>query len=234
MSCFICYKSNEIFLHLQKIDKIMRVETFVVNPFMENTYLLIDEATKQCVVIDAGCMTGTEQEELAYYIDKENLKLEKVLNTHLHVDHCFGNRFLAERYGVLPEASESDEYLLKEMKNHARRFGLDYQDDYQPLGSYLHNADTITVGSIEITVIEVPGHSAGGLAFYLKKENMLFSGDSLFQNCIGRTDLDGGDYETLIKSIEKKILTLPPQTVVFPGHGEKTTIADELEYNPYF
>ncbi|MCQ2350528.1 MAG: MBL fold metallo-hydrolase [Paludibacteraceae bacterium] len=212
----------------------MRIETFVVNPFMENTYLLIDDESKKCVVIDAGCMTGTEQEELAYYIDKENLKLERVLNTHLHIDHCFGNRFLAERYGVLPEASEADEYLLKEMNDYARRFGIDYQGDYQPLLAYLHDADTITVGSIEITVIEVPGHSAGGLAFYLKKEGILFSGDSLFQNCIGRTDISGGDFDTLISSLEKKILTLPPQTVVYPGHGEKTTIADELEYNPYF
>ncbi len=212
----------------------MRIETFVVNPFMENTYLLIDDESKKCLVIDAGCMTGTEQEELAYYIDKENLKLERVLNTHLHIDHCFGNRFLAERYGVLPEASEADEYLLKEMNDYARRFGIDYQGDYQPLGAYLHDTDTITVGSIEITVIEVPGHSAGGLAFYLKKEGILFSGDSLFQNCIGRTDISGGDFDTLISSLEKKILTLPPQTVVYPGHGEKTTIADELEYNPYF
>lgn len=211
----------------------MKIETFVFNPIMENTYLLIDEGSKECVIIDAGCYHDTEKVRLSSFIENGGLKLVRVLNTHLHLDHCFGNRYLAERYGVLPEASEADEFLLPIMKSHCRSFGIPLNEDYQKLGGYLKEGDVIRFGESELSVIEVPGHSPGGLAFYCKADNVLFSGDSLFQGSIGRTDLDGGDFESLIHSLTKKITTLPTDTVVYPGHGGTTTIGDELQYNPY-
>lgn len=211
----------------------MKIETFVFNPIMENTYLLIDEGSKECVIIDAGCYTDSEKTLLASKIEKEGLKLTRVLNTHLHLDHCFGNRYVAERFKVLPEASERDEFLLPIMKSHCHSFGIPLNEDYQKLGGYLSEADVIRFGKSELSVIEVPGHSPGGLAFYSKTDKVLFSGDSLFQGSIGRTDLDGGNFESLIHSLTKKIATLPPDTTVYPGHGGTTTIAYELDYNPY-
>lgn len=211
----------------------MKIETFVFNPIMENTYLLIDEGSKECVIIDAGCYYDAEKVRLSSFIENGGLKLVRVLNTHLHLDHCFGNRYIAEHFGILPEASEADEFLLPIMKSHCRSFGIPLNEDYQKLGGYLKEGDVIRFGESELSVIEVPGHSPGGLAFYSKADKMLFSGDSLFQSSIGRTDLDGGDFESLIHSLTKKITTLPTDTVVYPGHGGTTTIGDELQYNPY-
>ncbi len=211
----------------------MKIETFVFNPIMENTYLLIDEGSKECVIIDAGCYYDAEKVRLSSFIENGGFKLVRVLNTHLHLDHCFGNRYLTERYGVLPEASEADEFLLPIMKSHCHSFGIPLNEDYQKLGGYLKEGDVIRFGESELSVIEVPGHSPGGLAFYCKADKVLFSGDSLFQGSIGRTDLDGGDFESLIHSLTKKIITLPTDTVVYPGHGGTTTIGDELQYNPY-
>lgn len=211
----------------------MRIETLVCNPVMENTYLLVDEESKECVIIDAGCYSSAEKSKLSYMIENENLILKRVLNTHLHFDHCFGNRFIAERFGVLPEASAKDEFMLQQMRSYANSFGIPMDEEYQSLGGYLYDGDVIKFGSKELVVIEVPGHSPGGLAFYSKADKVVFSGDSLFQGSVGRTDLAGGSYETLISYLLKNIVSLPADTVVYPGHGGSTTIQQELDYNPY-
>ena len=151
----------------------------------------------------------------------------------MHLDHCFGNDFLYKRFGVKAEANQLEEKNLAMMKSYAEVFGIPYHGDIQGLKSYLNNGDIVKFGETQLQVISVPGHSAGGVAFYNEKDGVLIIGDSLFKGSIGRTDLPGGDYATLISSLTKKIMILPEDTIVYPGHGPSTTIAHEKQYNPY-
>lgn len=211
----------------------MKIKTFIFNPLQENTYLVIDEASSKCMVIDAGCLFDSEKQALASYIKENGLTLTYVVNTHLHLDHCFGNGFLFETFGVKPLAHPDDEDLLRFMKAHAGVFGVPFNEEPQPLGGYLNEGDTLTLGSEKFEVLHLPGHSQGGIALYNATQGVLFSGDSLFQMSIGRTDLPGGDYATLINAITQKVMTLPDATVVYPGHGPTTTIEQEKMYNAY-
>lgn len=211
----------------------MLVKTFVTNPIQENTYLLIDEASKKCVVVDAGILYDYEEEEFSNYLETNGLELVAVLNTHLHLDHCFGNDFLYKKYGIKAKADKKEEMNLNMLKSYAQVFGIPYNGDIQELDSYLNDGEEITFGETTLRVISVPGHSAGGVGFYNEKDSILIIGDSLFKGSIGRTDLPGGDYVTLISSLTKRIMTLPENTIVYPGHGPSTTIAEEKIYNPY-
>lgn len=211
----------------------MQIKIFIFNPIQENTYLLWDE-TGECAVIDAGCLFSQEENALVDFMEKNNLILKRVLNTHLHFDHAFGNAFLAKKYGVLPEAYEADEFLIPSMKDTVKRFGLNFEVIPQSLGKYLTDGEIVRFGNTELKVIHTPGHSPGGVCFYSEKDGVLFSGDTLFLESIGRTDLPGGSYETLIGSITKKLLSLPADTVVYPGHEDTTTIGHEKQFNPYF
>lgn len=209
----------------------MKIEVFTFNSFAENTYLLIDEASKVCIVIDAGCSSAAEKSKLESYIKDNGLTLKRVLNTHLHFDHWAGNAFLYQTFGIKPEANCNDEFLLGKYLGDAERLG--FKIEQQPIGSYLSHGDVIREGSLELHVIAVPGHSPGGVAFYCPNEGVLFSGDSLFQSCIGRTDFERGSYADLVTSITNRLLTLPEDTIVYPGHGGTTTIGYEKQYNPY-
>lgn len=211
----------------------MLIKTFVFNPLEENTYILTDEVSKKCIIIDAGCLYPNEKEELSRYISENDLTVDRLLNTHLHLDHCFGNRFVAEKYGILPEAHEEDEPLLSMMNMHAKMWGLPCDEAAQPLGGYISDGDTIVMGSIHIKALHVPGHSRGGLAFYIAQDGVLFSGDTLFYESIGRSDLPGGNQEQLINSIQNKLFTLPAETKVYTGHGQSTSIRHEMLHNPY-
>ena len=211
----------------------MKVKTFVTNPLQENTYLLIDEESKKCVVVDAGILYDYEEEEFSNYLETNGLELVAALNTHLHLDHCFGNDFLYKKYGIKAKADKKEEMNLNMLKSYAQVFGIPYNGDIQELDSYLNDGDEITFGETTLRVISVPGHSAGGVGFYNEKDGILIIGDSLFKGSIGRTDLPGGDYATLISSLTKRIMTLPENTIVYPGHGPSTTIAEEKIYNPY-
>ena len=211
----------------------MFVKTFIFNPIQVNTYVVIDETTNECVVIDAGCLDEDVKNTLGGYIRNHQLQLRHVLNTHLHMDHCFGNRYLFQTFGVGPEASAEDEPLLATMQAQAAMFGIEYTDAVQPLAKYLNENDIIRFGNASLKVIQVPGHSRGGLAFYSESDRLLFSGDTLFHHSIGRTDLPGGDYKVLITSLIQKLMILPGETEVYCGHGPVTTIGDEREDNPY-
>ena len=211
----------------------MKIKCFVTNPIQENTYLLIDEASKKCVVVDAGILYDYEEKEFSTYLEANGLQLVAALNTHLHLDHCFGNDFLYKKYGIKAKADKKEESNLNMLKSYAQVFGIPYHGDIQELDSYLNDGDEITFGETTLRVISVPGHSAGGLGFYNEKDGILIIGDSLFKGSIGRTDLPGGDYATLISSLTKRIMTLPENTIVYPGHGPSTTIAEEKIYNPY-
>ncbi len=209
----------------------MVVKTFVFNPFQENTYVLSDENNK-CIIVDAGCLDEKEKEALYTYIQENSLVVERVINTHLHLDHCFGNKFVYETFGKNIEAHPNDEELLVNMKEYARIFGLDFDEKHPPI-SYLYENNEIIVGSIHLKVIHVPGHSKGHLVFYAAKEKYLFAGDVLFSGSIGRTDLPGGNFHDLIDNIKEKLLVLPDETIVFSGHGSQTTIKHEKQHNPF-
>ena len=211
----------------------MIIKTFIFNPLQENTYLVIDQASNECMIIDAGMLFDQEKQQIAAYLQDNNLQLKYVVNTHLHLDHCFGNGFLYNTFGVKPLAHADDEDLLRFMNAHAAAFGVPFNEEPQPLGGYLSEGDTLQLGNETFEVLHIPGHSKGGIVFYNAAQGVLFSGDSLFNMSIGRTDLPGGDYATLINALTKKVMTLPDATVVYPGHGPTTTIEQEKMYNAY-
>jgi hydroxyacylglutathione hydrolase len=156
-----------------------------------------------------------------------------LLNTHCHLDHVFGNGFILERYGLRTFSSEFDEMNRIKSSQHARLFGLTMENPPEP-ANFISDNQVITFGTTELKALHVPGHTSGSLAFYSEKNDCVFTGDTLFAGSIGRTDLEGGDYDTLIKSIKSKLFVLPPSTVVYPGHGNQTTIEREMKSNPFF
>lgn len=211
----------------------MKIKQIPNNPFQENTYVVWDEATMEAAIVDCGALFPQEEERIDAFVNDNQLKIKYILNTHLHLDHCFGNAWAAERYGVLPMAHRDDETLLARMGEQARMFGLPFEVRTEKLGGYLEDGDVLKLGDNEIRVIHTPGHSRGGLCFYIPAAGWLVSGDSLFEGSIGRTDLEGGSYATLIKSITERLLILPEETVVYPGHGAYTTIGEEKKSNPF-
>lgn len=210
----------------------MTIKIFTFNPFQENTYLLYDE-TNEAVLIDAGCLFELEKQQLKKFLDDNKLTLKRVINTHLHLDHQFGNKFIFDTYGLSPEAGQEDEFLLDNVIAQARSYGFSVNEEAQPLGKYIVENQEIKFGNSSLKAIHVPGHSPGSMAFYSSGEGVLFAGDVLFQGSIGRTDFAKGDHATLILSIKKKLFPLPDSTVVYCGHGPTTTIGYEKINNPY-
>ncbi|MDR3194303.1 MAG: MBL fold metallo-hydrolase [Tannerella sp.] len=208
------------------------VNIIVFNPVSVNTYILSDE-TKEAVIIDCGCATPAEEEILSCYVSKNDLKIKRLLCTHLHFDHVLGNAFASRTYGALPEAHRNEVEQLPSPKEQIRSMWLPLDVDFIDVKNYLEDPASICFGESELTVFLVPGHSPGSLSFYSPKDGFIVVGDTLFDNSIGRTDLWGGNHHTLIKSIKERIFTLPDNTVVYPGHGNATTVDREKRYNPY-
>lgn len=212
----------------------LSVKNFVFNPFMENTLVVYDETTLEAAIVDCGCLYDTERRELKKFIDDNRLKVKYLLNTHLHLDHQFGNAWAAAEYGVLPRADRNDEKLIGNLTSQAMIFGIPERVEAQPLGGYIAEGDEIKLGNATLSVISVPGHSAGSVCLYCAQDGILIAGDVLFAGSIGRTDLPGGDFDLLTSGIRQKLFTLPPDTKVYPGHGPTTTIGREIESNPFF
>ena len=210
----------------------MTVKIFTFNPFQENTYLVYDD-TKEAIVIDCGCIIDYEKKAFKQYIADNELNIVKVINTHLHLDHQFGNRFLFETYNIAPVAHAEDEFLLENVKSQGAMFGIPLKEEAQTLSGYIEDNQIFTFGSTSFKALHVPGHSPGSVAFYFENENAVFVGDVLFKSSIGRTDLPKGDYATLIRSIQNRLLPLPDSTIVYSGHGPTTTIGEEKVNNPY-
>ena len=209
----------------------LKVKSFVFSPIQENTYLLYNEFN-ECLIIDPGCYFPEEQNELKAFITQSNLKPWMLLNTHCHLDHVFGNKFVAETYTLILQLHEKEKLLL----DYAPTSGLMYNmpfDNYAGDYIYLKEGDVVKLGEDELKVIEAPGHSPGHICFYCEKQNFIISGDVLFNRSIGRTDLPGGDHETLLKNIREKLFVLPDETVVYSGHGAVTTIGEEKSENPF-
>lgn len=207
------------------------IQTFAFNPFMENTYLLYDE-TKDCIIIDPGCYEKEEQQALEDFIEKKGLNIVQLLNTHCHIDHVLGNHFVKERYKVKLATSAIEEQVLKAVKSYAPNYGFPlYQE--ADVDIYLEEGQQVHFGQTTLDILFVPGHSPGHLAFYNAEEKICIGGDVLFQRSIGRTDLPGGDHETLIQSIQQKMFALEDDMIVYPGHGPTTSIGEEKKHNPF-
>ena len=211
----------------------MKIAKFEFALFGINTYVVWDPATRKAAIIDPGMIDSEEEEALDNFIKREGLTVTHVINTHLHVDHAIGDKYASETFQAPVYGHKDDEFLGKRLRQQAEEFHLRQKVSDVTLSSYLNDGDVIKIGDGELRVIHVPGHSPGGIALYDAKDHFLISGDSLFQGSIGRTDLPGGSMPQLVEAVKAKLLTLPDDTVVYPGHGPATTIANEKRYNPY-
>ncbi len=227
------FRKERPVLFLEFNFTIMKIKTFEFNPIAENTYILYDD-TKECVIIDAGAFYQDEKQELLDFILDNNLIVKHLLNTHLHFDHVFGNSFILEQFHLQTKAHQADEFLLEGMPAQMRMFGFPNAESAPAIGTYIKEGDTIEFGNQKLIILEVPGHSPGSVAFYSEKGNCVIVGDALFRGSIGRTDLARGNQEQLLEAIRQKLFTLPPDTIVYPGHGPATTIKEEMRSNPFF
>lgn len=210
----------------------MKIYKLVFNPIEVNTYILADDSGK-AAIIDCGCYDSREFESFVKFIDEKHLDPVLVLNTHSHLDHIFGNKFVFEKYGLKACSNELDEYNRMDAVQHATLFGLTMEEPPVP-SNFIGDNQIVTFGSEKLLALLVPGHTYGSLAFYSEKEGCVFTGDALFAGSIGRSDLKGGNHETLLKSIRTKLFVLPPSTVVYSGHGNDTTIGTEMKTNQFF
>lgn len=211
----------------------MKVAIFNLQLFGVNCYVVYDPDEKKAALIDPGIIDGREVEAVDNFLKRNGLELVAIINTHLHIDHAIANSALAAKYGVPVMAHPADEFLGKQMSDQAREFGLPMKVNSTVIDHPLKDGEIIKIGSGELQVIHVPGHSPGGVALYDAKDGLLISGDTLFEGSIGRSDLPGGDLARLLESVKKKLYVLPDDTVVYPGHGPATTIGREKSSNPY-
>jgi hydroxyacylglutathione hydrolase len=207
------------------------IKKFVVNPIQENTFLLFDE-TNECTIIDAGFYYGEEEDEVDNFIEKHGLKPVRLLNTHCHFDHIMGVEYLRKKYNLNFEARSQEAILVSHAVEQATLFGFE-MSPVSPPDKFLDGDEYLFFGNSKLKVIHVPGHSPGHVVFYDEAGGNLFAGDVLFTGSIGRTDLPGGDYQTLISGIKSKLFALPANTTVYCGHGPETTIGFEMAYNPF-
>ena len=208
----------------------MEVKCFTFNDYQENTYLLTED--KNCIIIDPGNYSEEENKTIKNYIEEKSLTPKFILITHTHIDHILGINFLSTLYPVKTYIPLSEKKIYDQMESYASMFGMQ---------NYTHKKDVSTIDEStnlsfmgnEITILSLPGHSPGHIAFYFKEHKFCFSGDVIFKNSIGRTDLPGGDFDTLINSIKKRLFLIDDSTTVFPGHGPVTSIGDEKSNNPF-
>lgn len=208
-----------------------QIKAFTFNPVQENTYLVYNEFN-ECIIIDPGCYSDEEEEMLKSFINLNRLQPKILLNTHCHLDHVFGNKFIADEYKVTLKTHRLEKPVLDMAPASGLMFNLPF-DNYQGDIIFLEEGDIVVLRDDELEVIHVPGHSPGSICFYCKKQKFLIGGDVLFQNSIGRTDLPGGSHQDLVKNIKEKLFKLPGDVAVYSGHGPATTIGEEIKGNPF-
>lgn len=211
----------------------IKVKQFEFSFFGVNTYLVIDEATKETAVIDPAMDKAAEQQEFDSYVKEHGLKITQIINTHLHLDHCFGIDYVKNAYGVPVKAHSADAVLGKIVPQQYQMFGLKPKGNPVEIDVSLKDGDTIDIGESQLKVIHVPGHTQGGIALYSPEDKLLFSGDTIFHASVGRTDLPGGNQAQLINSIRRRIFTLPEDVTILPGHNGPTTVGYEKINNPF-
>ncbi len=209
----------------------LQLAQFTFNPFMEKTYVFY-ESQGEAWIIDPGCSNRAEEEQLNNFIARNNLTVTRLINTHCHIDHVLGNFFVKSRYNVPLYIHKLEEPVLRSVKVYAPAYGFERYNETSPDG-WLQEGESLKLGSHELNVLFVPGHSPGHIALYNEENRWLLAGDVLFDGSIGRTDLPGGDYDTLIRSIHKKLFVLPDSVIVYCGHGPSTTIGKEKQTNPF-
>lgn len=207
------------------------IKKFTFNPFQENTYVLYDE-TGEAIIIDPGCYEPAEEQQLADFINAQKLKVVALLNTHCHIDHVLGNKFVKDTYQVKLWLHKEDEPQLRAVKVYAPNYGFHAYTEAEA-DHYLEEGNDFSFGNSSLQVLFVPGHAPGHIALYHADQKLCIAGDVLFRESIGRTDLPGGHHATLIRSIKEKMLPLGEDVVVYPGHGPSTTIGHEKKYNPF-
>ncbi len=209
----------------------LQIVSFTFNPFQENTFLWINE-NKECWITDPGMYGHTEEKILFDYIENNQLKPQQIINTHAHIDHILGIDALKTKYNIPFGMHQKEMPVLSNAKGSAMMFGLNMGASPN-VDFYINEGDKIHLGTDEIEVRFTPGHSPGSIVFYYPAGKLVVAGDVLFNGSIGRTDLPGGDYETLMESITNQMYTLPDETTVYCGHGPSTTISNEKLHNPY-
>jgi hydroxyacylglutathione hydrolase len=209
----------------------LTVKVFTFSPVQENTYVVYNEQ-KQAIIIDPGCYFPAEKKTLDDFITSHALQVVQLLNTHCHLDHVFGNKHVAEKYGLELFIHPDEEQVLARGPESGQRWGLPFEN-YNGTLHFLNEHDIVALGEDELHVILAPGHSPGSICFYHVAQKFLIGGDVLFRESIGRTDLPGGDHQTLLKNIREKLFVLPADVVVYPGHGPSTTIGYEQTHNPF-
>jgi glyoxylase-like metal-dependent hydrolase (beta-lactamase superfamily II) len=209
----------------------LSVKSFLFNPIQENTYVVFNERDA-CFIIDPGCYFGNERRALEEFLIEQELTPKYLLNTHCHLDHVFGNKFIYDTYGLTLHLHKNEKLLLE----YAPKSGLQWNmpfENYRGALNFIEEGEVIKLGGSELKILFTPGHSPGSVCFYCEKQGFIIGGDVLFRASIGRTDLPGGDYDTLISSIRQKLFVLPDEVIVYPGHGEPTTVGYEKAHNPF-
>lgn len=212
----------------------MKVSRFVFSMFGINTYVMWDPESSEAAIVDPGMIDDEERNALDGFINRNSLKVTQLLNTHMHLDHIFGNAHVKEKYGLKIKAHPDDNFLGLSLNDQASRFHLPLNLTDMGLDVELHDGDTLYLGKEPIKVIAVPGHSPGSVALYCPESHFVITGDAVFKGSIGRTDLPGGNQPQLLESIRVKLFTLPDDTVILPGHGPETTVGFEKAHNPFF
>ena len=210
----------------------MKIKQFTFNPFQENTFLIWDE-TKECLIIDPGCYEKNEKEILKNFIEESKLKPIKLINTHCHIDHIFGNKFSIETWNIDLHMHKLDLVLLEDSETVANAYGFKHYEASPYPKHFIAEGDQVEFGNSKLDIIFTPGHAPGHICLLSKLDNFIIAGDVLFNGSIGRTDLPGGNFNTLMQSIQNKLLNLDDETKVYCGHGPSTTIKKEKQNNPF-
>lgn len=211
----------------------MKISRFIVNPFGVNTYIMWDPESHEAAIIDPGMTDEDEIKAVDSFIEREHLKPIHLINTHMHLDHIFSNIHIKEKYGLDIKAHREDDFLGRSLEDQISRFHLPIRAKNHGLDIELHDGERIYIGKEPVEIICVPGHSPGSIALYCPESKFVITGDALFKGSIGRTDLPKGDFATLISSIQDRLMSLPDDTAILPGHGPETTVGYEKSTNPY-
>ncbi len=209
----------------------IKIHQLTFGPFSENTYLLANEED-EAIIVDPGMYYPEENSKMFDYLNAQGLKPVRLILTHAHLDHVFGVNWISNTYGLVPEVHIDDQFIYNSAVATAMNYGLAMEKLVEPTIG-LDDGSQFTFGNSVISIFQAPGHSPGSVCFYIKEENALIGGDVIFQGSIGRTDLPGGDFDTLINAIKKKVLVLPDETIIYSGHGPITTVGQERISNPF-
>jgi glyoxylase-like metal-dependent hydrolase (beta-lactamase superfamily II) len=211
---------------------LIQIQKFTFNLFSENTFVLWDDDSKECAIVDPGCSDSSEETELSGYISDNNLNVKNLINTHCHIDHILGCEFIKRKYNPIYYAPELDIPLLRNAQKQASFVGMDFSISILP-DEFITEDKVLYLGKSNLSFLFTPGHTPGEFCIYIPDIKTCITGDVLFYDSIGRSDLWGGNFDTLIKSIREKLLTLPGETIIYPGHGESSTIDREKKFNSF-